>query len=357
MEKPGKPIKNRKPLIISLVVVSLIIIAVIITLCVVLTKKDSDKKQTIRNVPSDEPSDKPSEEPSEKPSDDPSDNQTGVMVNNPIIFDFPNKRVKLNSGYYMPTSGIGTYLLSGQTCYNSVSSALKSGVRLIDSAYIYGNEEQVGRAVRDSGISRNEIFVTTKMFTTQFSNPENAIETSLSRLNIEYIDLMLLHHPGNNDVKAYLAMEKYVESGKIKSIGLSNFYIDELKRFLPQINIMPSIIQNEIHPYYQETNIINYVYDDIRDKGIIMEAWFPLGGKGHNTELLNDQVLKTIGNKYNKSIPQVILRWDLQRGTIVIPGSTNSAHIQEDFDIYDFELTTDDMRTIANLNKDLSHNW
>ena len=195
------------------------------------------------------------------------------------------------------------------------------------------------------------------MYTSQFSNPENAIETSLSRLNVEYIDLMLLHHPGNNDVKAYLAMEKYVESGKIKSIGLSNFYIDELKRFLPQVNIMPAIIQNEIHPYYQETNVINHVFNDIRDKGIIMEAWFPLGGKGYNTELLNDQVLRTIGNKYNKSIPQVILRWDLQRGTIVIPGSTNSTHIQEDFDIYDFELTTDDMQTIANLNKNLSHHW
>lgn len=284
MEISEKPNKSRKPLIISLVVVSLIIVAVIITLCVVLTKKNRKK--------------------------------TGELVNNPVIFDFPNKRVKLNSGYYMPTSGIGTYLLSGQTCYNSVSSALKSGVRLIDSAYIYGNEEQVGRAVRDSGISRNEIFVTTKMFTTQFSNPENAIETSLSRLNVEYIDLMLLHHPGNNDVKAYLAMEKYVQNGKIKSIGLSNFYIDELKRFLPQINIMPSIIQNEIHPYYQETNVINYVYDDIRDKGIIMEAWFPLGGKGHNTEILNDKTLKTIGNKYNKSLPQVILRWDLQRGQL-----------------------------------------
>ena len=298
MEKSEKPSKTRKPLIISLVVVSLIIIALVITLCVVLTKKDSKEEQNIIN--------------------DSTDNQTGEMVNNPVIFDFLNKRVKLNSGYYMPTSGIGTYLLSGQTCYNSVSSALKSGVRLIDSAYIYGNEEQVGRAVRDSGISRNEIFVTTKMFTSQFSNPENAIETSLSRLNVEYIDLMLLHHPGNNDVKAYLAMEKYVQSGKIKSIGLSNFYIDELKRFLPQINIMPAIIQNEIHPYYQETNVINHVYNDIRDKGIIMEAWFPLGGKGYNTDLLNDQVLRTIGNKYNKSIPQVILRWDLQRGTIVI---------------------------------------
>ena len=124
MGKPEKPIKSRKPSIISLVAVSLIIIAVIITLCVVLTKKDCDKKQTIRNVLSNESLEKPS------------DNQTGVMVNNPVIFDFPNKRVKLNSGYYMPTSGIGAYLLSGQTCYNSVSSALKSGVRLIDSAYI-----------------------------------------------------------------------------------------------------------------------------------------------------------------------------------------------------------------------------
>jgi diketogulonate reductase-like aldo/keto reductase len=222
-------------------------------------------------------------------------------VKNPIVFDLQNKRIQLNSGYYMPTSGLGTYSLTGSTCYNSILTALQKGVRLIDSAYMYSNEEQVGNAVRDSGIDRSEIFVTTKIYPSQFSNPENAIELALSKLNIEYIDLMLLHHPGDKDVEAYLTMEKYVKSGKIKSIGLSNWYIKELKSFLPKVNIMPAIVQNEIHPYYQETNVINYIYNDIRDKGIIVEGWYPLGGRGYNTELLKEQVLSNIGKKYNKT--------------------------------------------------------
>ena len=164
------------------------------------------------------------------------------------VFDFEKKTVTLNSGYEMPLNGLGTYSLEDETCVSSVSEALKRGVRLIDTAYMYHNEEEVGKAVRDSGIPREEIFVITKLYPNQFSEPEKAIDEALKKLDIEYIDLLLLHHPGTDDVKAYKAMEKAVADGKIRSIGLSNWYVEELEEFLPQVNITPALVQNEIHP-------------------------------------------------------------------------------------------------------------
>ena len=145
----------------------------------------------------------------------------------------------------MPLNGIGTYSLTGDTCYNAIRNALDSGVRLIDTAYMYHNEEEIGRAIRDSGIPREEIFVITKIYPSQFDDPEGAIEMALEKLDIGYIDMMLLHHPGDNDVEAYKAMEKYVETGQIHSIGLSNWYVEELEEFLPQIDITPALVQNE----------------------------------------------------------------------------------------------------------------
>lgn len=167
---------------------------------------------------------------------------------NDIAFNFETRTVMLNSGYEMPIYGIGTYSLLDDECVQSVSSALENGVRLIDTAHMYHNEESVGEAVRNSGIPREEIFVTTKLYPDQFSNAEAAIEEALEKLDIEYIDLMLLHHPGSNDVAAYHAMEKAVSEGKIRSIGLSNWYIEELETFLPQVTITPALVQNEIHP-------------------------------------------------------------------------------------------------------------
>ena len=174
----------------------------------------------------------------------------------PPVFNFKKKKVKLNSGYDMPLNGIGTYSLEDDVCVKSVSEALKRGVRLIDTAYMYDNEKEVGKAVRESGIPRKEIFVTTKLHPDQYDNPEKAINDSLKRLDIGYIDLLLLHHPGENDVKAYKAMEKAVRQGKVRSIGLSNWYIEELQEFLPQVTITPAVVQNEIHPYYQERKVI-----------------------------------------------------------------------------------------------------
>ncbi len=268
-------------------------------------------------------------------------------------FNFERKTVKLNSGYEMPLNGIGTYSLTGDVCYNSITSALNSGVRLIDTAYMYHNEEEVGRAIRDSNVPREEIFVITKIYPTQFDNPEEAIEMALEKLDIGYIDMMLLHHPGDGDVEAYKAMEKYVEDGKIRSIGLSNWYVEELEEFLPQIDITPALVQNEIHPYYQENDVIPY----IQNLGIVVQGWYPFGGRGHTSELLGNETIVDIAKEHGVSAAQVILRWNLQKGVVVIPGSSNPEHIKENTEIYDFELTNDQMDIINALDRNEKHDW
>ncbi|MCR4620580.1 MAG: aldo/keto reductase [Clostridiales bacterium] len=207
------------------------------------------------------------------------------------VFDFENRTVLLNSGYTMPIMGLGTYSLDHDTCVNSVKALIENGGRLIDTAYMYGNEEAVGEGVRlamaEYGVPRKEIFVITKIYPNQFSDPESAIEMALEKLGIGYIDMMLLHHPGRNDVEAYLAMEKYVTEGKIRSLGLSNWYIEELTDFLPQVNIMPALVQNEIHPYYQEQEVVPF----IQEKGIVVQCWYPLGGRGYTKQLLTDETI------------------------------------------------------------------
>lgn len=218
---------------------------------------------------------------------------------------------------------------------------------------MYSNEEEIGRAIRDSGIPREEIFIITKIYPSQFDDPESAIEMALEKLDVDYIDMMLLHHPGNNDVEAYKAMEKYIESGKIHSIGLSNWYVEELEEFLPQITIMPALVQNEIHPYYQENDVIPY----IQDLGIVMQGWYPFGGRGHTSELLNDETIVQIANNHNVSSAQVILRWNLQKGVVVIPGSSNPSHIKENTEIYHFELTSEEMEQINSLDRNEKHDW
>ena len=268
-------------------------------------------------------------------------------------FNFDTRTVKLNSGYEMPLNGIGTYSLTGDTCYNAIISALNSGVRLIDTAYMYGNEEEIGRAIKDSNVPREEIFVITKIYPSQFDKPEEAIEMAFDKLGLDYIDMMLLHHPGTNDVKAYKAMEKYVKEGKIHSLGLSNWYIEELEEFLPQIEIMPSLDQNEIHPYYQENDVIPY----IQSKGIVVQGWYPFGGRGHTSEILGNETISKIAENHNVSSAQVILRWNLQKGVVVIPGSSNPDHIKENTDIYGFELTDEEMNQINSLDRNEKHDW
>ena len=269
------------------------------------------------------------------------------------VFNFEQHSVMLNSGYEMPINGIGTYSLLGDTCYDAITTALKTGVRLIDTAYMYRNEEEVGRAIRDSGVPREEIFVITKLYPNQFSQPEEAIEQALKKLNIGYIDMMLLHHPGHDDVKAYKAVEKAVAAGKVRSIGLSNWYVEELEELLPQVSIMPALVQNEIHPYYQENDVIPF----IQQQGIVVQGWYPLGGRGHTQSLLNDPVITKIAQAHGKSAAQVILRWNLQKGVVVIPGSSNPAHIKENTELYDFELTAEEMAQINALDRNEKHDW
>lgn len=268
-------------------------------------------------------------------------------------FNLKTKTVRLNSGYDMPIIGIGTYSLKDDVCVNSVSTAIQNGYRLIDTAYMYHNEKSVGEGIKKSGVPREDIFIITKLYPNQFNDAEKSINEALEKLGVDYIDLMLLHHPGANDVKAYKAMEKAVREGKIRSIGLSNWYIKELESFIPQITIMPALVQNEIHPYYQENEVISY----IQSKGIVVQAWYPLGGRGYQKELLNDKVLKEIAQNHNKSIAQVILRWDIQKGVAIIPGSSNPSHIKENMDIFDFELTEEEMQKIKALERNEKHDW
>ena len=273
------------------------------------------------------------------------------------VFDFENRTVLLNSGYTMPIMGLGTYALDHDTCVNSVKALIANGGRLIDTAYMYGNEEAVGEGVRlamaEYGVRREEIFVITKIYPSQFSDPETAINSALEKLDIGYIDMMLLHHPGSNDVKAYLAMGKYVQEGKIHSLGLSNWYIEELTDFLPQVNITPALVQNEIHPYYQEQEVVPF----IQEKGIVVQCWYPLGGRGYTKQLLTDETITKIASAHGVSAAQVILRWDLQRGVVVIPGSSNPDHIRENLDLFGFALTQEEMEQIAALDRGEKHDW
>ena len=273
------------------------------------------------------------------------------------VFDFDKKTVLLNSGYEMPILGLGTYSLDHDTCVNSVMALLENGGRLIDTAYMYGNEEAVGEGVRkgmeEYGIPREEIYVITKIYPNQFDDPEAAIDMALEKLDIGYIDMMLLHHPGTNDVKAYQAMEKYVGEGKIHSLGLSNWYVEELTDFLPQVTIKPALVQNEIHPYYQEQEVVPF----IQANGIVVQCWYPLGGRGYTADLLGNETIQMIASAHGVSAAQVILRWDLQRSIVVIPGSSNPDHIKENLNLFEFELTDEEMEQIGALDRDEKHDW
>ena len=289
---------------------------------------------------------------SQQPENDADKDNQGVGV-----FDFDKKTVLLNSGYEMPILGLGTYSLDHDTCVSSVMALLENGGRLIDTAYMYGNEEAVGEGVRkgmeEYGIPREEIYVITKIYPNQFDDPEAAIDMALEKLDIGYIDMMLLHHPGTNDVKAYQAMEKYVGEGKIHSLGLSNWYVEELTEFLPQVTIKPALVQNEIHPYYQEKEVVPF----IQANGIVVQCWYPLGGRGYTADLLGNETIQMIASAHGVSAAQVILRWDLQRSIVVIPGSSNPDHIKENLDLFGFELTDEEMEQIGALDRDEKHDW
>ena len=268
-----------------------------------------------------------------------------------VSFDLDNGLAILNNNIKMPILGIGTYMLSDSQAEDSVYWALKAGFRLIDTARIYGNEAGVGRgimkAINEGIVKREDIFVTTKLWTSDYSDGAAAIDGSLQRLGLDYIDLMILHHSQPaNDVTAYNSLEDALRSGKLRSIGLSNYYTPEdFDRLVNAVSILPAVLQNETHPYHQSGEMKAH----IAQYGTMLESWYPLGGRGHTQELFNDPVITAIAAAHNKTSAQIILRWHLQAGNIAIPGSSNEAHIKEDFDIWDFSLTAGEMSQIAAL--------
>lgn len=268
-------------------------------------------------------------------------------------FDLESTTVTMNNGVVMPILGIGTYALSSEQAENSVYWALRDGYRLIDTARIYGNEDGVGRGIRraieEGYVTREEIFVTTKMWTSDFGNGDAAIDASLERLGLDYIDLMILHHSQpSNDVDAYQAMERAVADGKLRYIGLSNYYEPEdFDRLVNATTIVPALLQNETHPYHQSTEMKTH----IAQYGTVLESWFPLGGRGNTQILFNDPTIAAIAEAHDKTSAQVILRWHLQAGNIAIPGSSNPDHILENISIFDFELTDDEMVQMTALDR------
>lgn len=251
----------------------------------------------------------------------------------------------LNNGIKMPMEGIGTFLLSPDEAEQSSLSALKAGYRLIDTANAYVNEKAVGRAIKKSGITREDIFLETKLWPA-FYEQEDAIDKTLERLDTDYIDLLLIHQPAGNYIAGYKLMEKYYKEGKIKAIGLSNFDKEQIQEILDICEVEPVILQTEVHPYNQEKELKAFLdkYD------IAIQAWYPLG---HGDKaLLEEPIFNKLAEKYKKNSAQIILRWHIQNGTIVIPGSKNPDHIHDNFFLFDFSLTDEEMSEINSLNKD-----
>ena len=275
------------------------------------------------------------------------------------VFDFEKQTVLLNSGYEMPIIGLGTWTLSDDEAENSVYHALKSGMRLIDTARYYGNEVGVGRGLQkaiDEGIvTREDVFITSKVYGGNYERAGGIIDDALKDLNVDYIDLMLIHQPGYDDEGVYKAMEDTVRAGKLRSIGISNYYTKEqVDEVLSFATIVPAVIQNENHLYYQNTELQEYA----SQYGIVIESWYPFGGRGHTSEHFGNEVIKELAEKYGKSSAQIILRWQLQAGFIAIPGSSNPDHIAENYDIFDFELSKEDMQRIRELDQhERYENW
>lgn len=253
--------------------------------------------------------------------------------------------IKLNNGITCPVIGIGTFMLAPKDAQNSTREALKMGYSLVDTANAYVNERAVGRGVKESGLRREKVFISTKLWPSEYEN-ENAVDETLERLGVDYVDLLYIHQPAGNWLAGYRQLERAYKDGKAKSIGISNFegkYIDELQH---KWEIAPQFIQVEAHPYFTQKELRKTL-----DKyGIKLMSWYPLGHG--DKSLMKEPIFVKLGQKYGKSPAQVILRWHTQMGFVVIPGSKNVAHIKDNLDILDFTLTDEEMAEIATLDRD-----
>ena len=254
------------------------------------------------------------------------------------------KYASLNNGVKMPMAGIGTFLLTPDEAEASVISALQNGYRLIDTANAYVNEKAVGRAMKKSGLQREEIFLETNLWPSVYEQPD-AVEKTLQRLDTDYIDLLLIHQPSGNYIAGYQQMEKAYKEGKVRAIGLSNFKKEQIEEILSLCEVKPTVLQTELHPYHHEPELKAF----LKENGIVPQAWYPLG---HGDKaLLEEPLFAQLGKKYGKSAAQIILRWHMQDGNIVIPGSKNPEHIKANFDLFDFALTAEEMNKIAAMNQ------
>ena len=255
--------------------------------------------------------------------------------------------LKLNSGYKIPQYGLGVYQIEGnEATEKACLAAFEIGIRHIDTAHAYQNERGVGSAIQKSKIPREQLFITSKLWVSDYGEgiTTNAIDKMLERLNLKYLDLLLLHQQVGDYVKAYQEMEKAVEAGKVRSIGLSNFdeHLDEILKIC---KIKPAVLQVECHPYWNQDDLRNKV----KSYGTIIESWYPIGHG--DKDLINQEIFSKLGKKYKKTNVQIILRWHIQKGNVVFPKSTNPVHIKENFDIFNFNLTNEEMNEINKMGK------
>ena len=254
----------------------------------------------------------------------------------------------LNNGYKMPMAGIGTFMISPADAEVAVESALKSGARLIDTANAYMNESATGRGIQSSGVPREEIFLVSKLWPTVYEK-ETAVDEMLKRLDTDYVDVLFLHQPTDNWREGYRNIEKAVKEGKVRSIGLSNFSAEEVQEAIDTMEIKPQLVQVEAHPYYPQTELKK----KLAETKMGLMAWSPIGHGDKN--LINEPVFTELAKKYGKSNVQIILRWHVQSGNVVFPGSKNPDHIKDNFDIFDFALTDDEMAEIAKVDKNVRY--
>lgn len=258
--------------------------------------------------------------------------------------------ITLNNGVKMPMEGFGVFQIEeDEVCEQAVSDALAAGYRLIDTAAAYFNEEAVGRAIKKSGIPREELFITTKLWVQDagYENAKKAFEVSMKKLGLDYLDLYLIHQPMNDYYGSWRAMEELYEAGKIRAIGVCNFYPERLADLCVNARITPAVNQVELHPFFTQSDALK----NMKEFGVQPQAWGPLAEGKH--DIFTNEILTAIAEKYDKSVAQVVLRWNTQRGVLIIPKSIHKERIAENLNIWDFQLSDEDMDAISSL--DLGH--